>query len=199
MFLGSADNAGSGAVLLHAAILAAVAGNGLVPVDGHVTDLAACALRAAQQLAFHNDTTANTGAQSSQHHIPAALAAALPELAHGSHIGIITCLHGEAGESFQLPGNVEPAPAQVHALIHSAIHIHRTGNADAKTDDGLSGDVIFTQVAFHCFCNVGQDLAAALGGVGRDLPLVEHSAVFVEICQLDGGAAKVNTKAVLHR
>ena len=47
-------------------------------------------------------------------------------------------------------------------------------------------------------CNVGQNLAAAVGSNSGDFPLLQHIAGFIKVSDLDGGAAQIDAKAVFH-
>ena len=62
--LGQSCNAGSRAVLLHTAALAAAADSGFVTVKNHMTDLTGCAGNTVQRLAVQNNAAADTGTQS---------------------------------------------------------------------------------------------------------------------------------------
>ena len=83
-----------------------------------MADLCAGAVGAVEQTALHNDAAADTGTQGGEDHVLTALSAALPEFAHGSHVGVVAGLHGETGEGSQFLGDVKHAPAQVDALVH---------------------------------------------------------------------------------
>ena len=192
------DDAGGGAVLLHTAALAAVAGHSLVPVQHQMADLRAGAVSAVEQIALNDDAAANTGAQGDEYHVVAALAAALPEFAQSGHVGVIACLHGEAGEGRQGVRNIEHAPTQIDALVYNAFDVDGAGNADAEAQNVAVGNAVLGQIALDGRGDVRQDLAAAVGCNGGDFPLVQHFTGFVEISDLDGGAAQIDAKAVFH-
>ena len=164
-----------------------------------MADLCAGAVGAVEQTAFHNDAAADTGAQSGEYHILAALTAALPEFTHGSYVGVIACLYREAGEGMQFVRNIEDTPAQIDALVHNTLAVDRTGNTDAQTQNLCAINALCLQIAQNRCCDIGQDLLAGAFRDGGDFPLVQHGAVFVEVCDLDGGTAEVNAKAVFHK
>ena len=87
---------------------------------------------------------------------------------------------------------------RVIAGFHGAGGGHGTGNADADADDLIVGEIFLLHVLLDGSGDVGQDVLAALLGPGGDLPLVDHGAVLVEKCELDGGTAHINAKAVAH-
>ena len=196
--LGQTDNTGGGAVLLDTTVIAAVTGNGLFRVHTQVTDIRAGTGGAMKQMAFHNDTAADTGTEGHKDHIVTVLAAALPEFAQSGNVGIVTCLYRETGEFGQLFSDVENTPAQDDTLIDHALGIDGTGNTDAQTQNDRGDDAVGFQIVFDRGCDVRQDLCAAACGDGGNLPLVQHGAGFIKLSNLDGGAAKVNAKAVFH-
>ena len=63
-----------------------------------MADLRAGAVGTVEQVSFHHDAAAHTGAKGDEDHVVAALTAALPEFAQGSHIGVVARLHREACE-----------------------------------------------------------------------------------------------------
>ena len=193
-----ADNAGSGAILLHTALLAAAATLGFITVDHHVADFAAGAGGTMDQTAIDDDTATYAGAQSHEHHIPAALAAALPKFAQRSHIGIIAGLHREAGEAGQLFCHREHAPAQIDTLIDHTLAIHRAGHANAHAYDLAAVNAVFLQIAGNGRGNIRQDLRTAVGRHRGDLPLGQHRAHFIKIRDLHGGSAQIDTKTIAH-
>ena len=69
---------------------------------------------------------------------------------------------------------------------------------DSQTQDIGFVDVVGIQESPDGGCDVGQDLLAAACGDCGDLPLFQHIAGLIKIGDLDGGAAKVNAKAVFH-
>ena len=196
MLLGQPDDAGGGAILLGAATLAAVAGCGFVPVQHHMADLRAGTGGAVEQLTLNDHAAAYAGAQCDKNHVPAALAAALPEFAHGRHIGIVACGNGQAGQLRQRLAHIKSAPAQVDAHAHLALAVDGAGNADADAQDLM---ILARPVGSNGSGDIGQNLPAAVGGHRGDLPLFDHVADLVKICDLDGGAAQIHAVAVFHK
>ena len=163
-----------------------------------MADLRAGAVGAVEQIPLYHDAAAHAGTEGDEHHVVAALTAALPELAQSGYVGVIARLHGEAGEGGQGFGDIEHAPAQIDALIHNALGVDGTGDTDAEAQNVAVGDVMLCQIALDGRGDVRQDLAAAVCGDGGDFPLVKHFAGFIEISNLDGGAAQIDAKAVFH-
>ena len=198
MVSGQPGDAGGRAVLLYAAVLAAVAGDGFFGVEHHVADLCAGTVGAMEQIAADDDAAANTGAQGDKNHVLTAGTAALPVFAQGGNVGIIAGLYGKAGEVGQSLGNVEHAPAQIDALVDHTLAVNRTGHADTQAQNGFCGDAVLCQIVLDGSCDVGQDLCAAVCGDGGDFPLVQHGAQFVKVGDLHGGAAQIDAKTVFH-
>ena len=163
-----------------------------------MTDLAAGTVDTVDHLAVNDDAAANTGAQSHEHNVLTATAAAHPAFTQSGHGGIVAGNHPEAGEAAQGLMDVEHAPTQVDALVHHAVVIHRTRHTDADAQNILVGDLVFVQVLHNGGGDVRQDQLAAVCGDRGDLPLVKHGAVFFKVSDLDGGAAQIHTKAVFH-
>ena len=192
------DNAGGRAILLHAAPLAAAAHRRLVAVEHHVANLRAGTVRAMEQPSFNDNAAADTGSQGDEHHVAAALAAALPEFAQCGHVGIIAGSHGQAGQVGQCLCDVEYAPAQVYAAVDVALAVHGTGDTDADAQQIRLSNALDRPILGDGGCNVWKNLAAAIIGNRGNLPFVKHIARFVKVGNLDGCAAQINTKAVFH-
>ena len=154
---------------------------------------------AVKQTSLNDDAAANAGTKGDKDHVITVLSAALPVLTQSCHIGIVTGLHRETGEFTQGLGNVEHAPTQIYALIDNALAVHRPGNANTDSHDGAALHVILLHILLNRCGNVGQNLLSATGGDGGNLPLSQHGAIDVKICDLDGGSAQIYAKSVFHR
>ena len=102
-------------------------------VDGHMSDLAAAAVGAGDHLSIHDDTAADAGTQGDHDHIFVTLAAALPHLAEGSHIGVVAHGRRHPESGLDLVSDLLPAPAQIDTDIHGTIGAYRTRHTDADT------------------------------------------------------------------
>ena len=198
MALGQTDDAGGGAVLLHAAPLSTVAGDSLVPVQDEVADLRAGAVGAVEQFPLHHDAAAHAGAQRDEDHVVTALAAALPEFAQRRHVGVVARLYGEAGQLGELLGNVEHIPAQIDAPVHHALGVDGAGNADAETQDIGIRDFAPGEKRPDGRRDIRQDPDAVIRRIRGDFPVFQHFSGFIKIGDLDGGAAEINAESVFH-
>ena len=192
------DDAVCGGVLLQTAVLATVALHGLGGLYGDVTQLARTAVLACHDLAVYDDAAADPRAKGEHDGTVIALAAALPQLAQGRHVGIVACGYlGDRGEQLvhAFP-EVEHAPAQIDALVDGVVAVHGTGYADADALYVSGGDVLFAELCGNGCGHIGQHSLAAVVGDGGDLPFVHKGAVRGEQTQLDGGAADINAECV---
>ena len=149
--------------------------------------------------AVDDDTAADAGAQSGQHHTLAACAAAAPVLAQGGHVGVVAGLDRQAGQLAQGLMEVEHAPAQVDAAVDDAVVGDGTGHADADADDVLLADAVAFQAVIQGLCDIREDVLAVFDRAGRDLPMLQKVAHVGEEAELDGGAAHVCAESVFHR
>ena len=198
MALGQTDDAGGGAVLLHAAPLSAVAGDSLVPVQDEVADLRAGAVGAVEQFPLHHDAAAHAGAQRDEDHVVTALSAALPEFAQRRHVGVVARLYGEAGQLGQLLGDVEHIPAQIDTPVHHALCVDGTGDTDAETQNVGIRDFPFGQKGPDGRRDIRQYPDAVFRRIGGNFPFFQHFSGFIKIGDLDGGAAEIDAKSVFH-
>ena len=165
-----------------------------------MTQLACRAVDAGEELALYDDAAANTGTQRNEHHVFAALAAAAPHLAQCRRVGVIGSLDREAAQVRERTCHIAAPAVEVHAGLDVAILQHGAGNAHTRAQDLVLLDALFVELAAERRCDVLQDRCAAIGGIGGDLPLIQQLALHAQKAQLDGSAAKVDTKYILfHR
>ncbi len=187
--IGQADNSRGGAVLLNAPALAAAAHGGLVAVEHHMADLCAGAGGAVKELPVNYDTAADACAEGNKHHVLEALSAALPVLAEGRHIGIVSCRHRQARQLQQLLVNIKPSPAEVDAAVDISVSVYRPGDADADPEQVLVRDSVMVAEFPDGLGNVRQNPAAVVRCNRRNLPVDDHLSCFVKIGDFNSGAA----------
>ena len=198
ILLCNADDAGRRGVLLHAAVPAAGAGLRLVPVDDHVAELAARAVRAGDQLAVRDHGAAHARAERDEQHILAALAAAHPILAERRDVGVVRAFNREPGDPRQRLAHVENAPAEVDAAVHRAVRRDGAGDARADAEHIRTVDTAPRHAVFDSRGDVAQHRFPLVLDHRRDLPFFEKRAIRLEQAELHGRAADVRAEYILH-
>ena len=111
-----------------------------------MTDLTGSSGGTVDGLAAQNNTAADAGTQSYQHHGLIALTAALPAFAQSSHSCVVTGHNSHIQQRLQSVLHAEMTPAQVITAGYDALVIDGTGNADTNAQDVLPADVIFFHI-----------------------------------------------------
>ncbi len=163
-----------------------------------MADLTACTVGARDDLAADDDAAADAGAKGHQNDILIAASAALPLLAEGCHVGVISdCNRDFVQEPGERLLHIHNAPAEVDAVVDDAILQNRSGNTDTDAEDVLLLQALLPALVLYGICNVPKDVLAAIFFSRRDLPLLQKISLYVEETAFDGGAADINSECIL--
>ena len=190
--------AGIGAVLLQAAVVAAGTALGLFGVDAHVADLTGSAGAAHKHLVIHHDAAADAHAQGDHDGAVVPLGAALPHLAQGSGVDVVGHFQLLNG-GLQLPhrlGHIQNVPAQVDAAHHGAVLVHRAGHTHAHAFDHIPGQGALCHLGPDGVHHIGQQVAAMVLQTGRNGPLFYQIACGLEQTDLNGVSAQIYAERI---